>query len=313
MTQPIAGKTVNPITALVCTANRPGMAVRSVASILANTHPKFEVVVIDQSADRLTAEAFEPLTVDSRVHYVRSAERGKGAALNAGLAAARTDIVACTDDDCLTPANWLDSMAAAFEGRANVAVTFGAVSPVPHDPSRGYVPSYEPKEDRIVTSILQKASARGIGACMGLRRSAVLELGGFDPAFGPGGTFGSGDDWDIAARALIAGYAVYETASVRVTHDGFRTLEEGRSHARRDWYAIGAVCAKPLRAGHPKAAVVAAQVFLGDALWPPVRDMLHRRRPLGITRIFAFVAGFTRGLRTPVHRNTLVFHSRRTD
>ncbi len=313
MLEPATGDTTVPITALVCTADRPEMLVRSVGSILANTHPRFEVLVIDQSADQRTAGALAPLLADPRVRYLPSTDRGKGAALNAGLAAARTEIIACTDDDCLVPTSWLDSMAAAFEGRPRVAVVFGAVSPAPHDRSRGYVPSYEPKQDRIVTSVRQKASARGIGACMGLRRSAVIELGGFDPAFGPGGVFGGGEDWDIAARALLAGDAIYETASVRVTHDGFRTFQEGRAHARRDWYGLGAVCAKPLRAGHPSAAVVAAQVFLGDAVWPPVRDVLHLRRPLGITRIFAFVAGFTRGLRTPVHRDTLVFHTRMND
>jgi len=302
-----------PITALVCTAGRPDMVVRSISSILANTHPLFEVFVVDQSTDRATADALAPLLADPRVHYVQSTERGKGAALNTGLAMARTEIVACTDDDCIVAADWLDSMAAAFAGRPQVAIVFGAVAPVPHDRSRGYVPAYEPRADRLVMSLRQKASARGIGACMGLRRSAIVALGGFDPGIGPGGTFRAGDDWDIAARALIAGYAVFETPSVRVTHDGFRTFEEGRVHARRDWYGIGAVCAKPVRAGHPSAALVAAQVFVGDAVWPPVRDLLHLRRPVGIARIVAFAAGFARGLRTPVHQDTLVFHTRMND
>jgi len=93
-------------------------------------------LVVDQSTDRATADALAPLLADPRVHYVQSTERGKGAALNTGLAMARTEIVACTDDDCIVAADWLDSMAAAFAGRPQVAIVFGAVAPVPHDITR---------------------------------------------------------------------------------------------------------------------------------------------------------------------------------
>ena len=295
------------ISALICTANRPELACRAVASILTNTHPSFEVLIVDQSDDGRTGTGIRRFFRDARVRYLRSRERGKGAALNAGLAIARAEIVACTDDDCVTPPEWLVRMSAAFEGREGVAVVFGAVNAAPHDRGAGFVPTYQPAADRLVTSILEKARARGIGACMGLRRSAVLALGGFDPAFGPGGRFPSCDDWDIAARALLVGYAVYETPSVLVVHDGFRTFREGRDHARRDWYALGAACAKPVRAGHLRAGLVAMQVFLADAVAPLVRDLVRLRPPIGLTRITAFVAGFIRGLRTPLRHDSLIY------
>jgi GT2 family glycosyltransferase len=146
-----------------------------------------------------------------------------------------------------------------------------------------------------------------MGAGMAVRRQAVTSLGGFDEAFGPGARFGSGDDWDISHRMLLSGWHVYETAELSVLHHGFRTLAQGREHTRRDWIAIGAVCAKPMRAGHLSAVVVALWYFLVHALWPPLHDLLRLRRPSGRSRIAGFIQGSVQGLRTPVDRKTLLF------
>jgi GT2 family glycosyltransferase len=295
------------ITALICTADRPAMAARAARSILASAHPSFELIVVDQSIGDDTRSAIGALGPDARLRYLRAPRTGKGTALNLGLEAAGAELVACTDDDCEVPADWLERMARAFDGGPNVAAVFGTVTAAQHDTSAGFIPTYLAAEHRSFTSVLQKAEARGIGACMGLRRAAVAALGGFDPAFGPGATFPSCDDWDITTRALIRGFEVLEVPGIVVIHHGFRTFREGREHARRDWYAIGAACAKPLRAGVWRSAIVAVQVLTRYALWPAGRQLVWRRGPLGLMRITGFLAGFWRGLRIPVDQRTLVF------
>jgi hypothetical protein len=142
---------------------------------------------------------------------------------------------------------------------------------------------------------------------MALRRTEILAWGGFDESLGPGARFASGDDWDITARALLRGWHVYETADLAIVHHGFRTFAEGRQHARRDWIAIGAVCAKPLRAGHWRAVVVPVWEFSVHALWPPLSELLRGRRPSGSARILGFLRGFAEGLTTSVDRETLIF------
>jgi hypothetical protein len=52
---------------------------------------------------------------------------------------------------------------------------------------------------------------------------------------------------------------------------------------------------------------IPAREFIKYALWPPIRDLLHLRRPRGIVRITAFAEGFVEGLRTPVERGTMIF------
>jgi glycosyltransferase involved in cell wall biosynthesis len=295
------------VTALVCTADRGTDVAGTVASILGNTYEPFELIVVDQSSDDRTVRALDDFRGDGRLRVLRSPVKGKGVALNIGLAEARGSIVVCTDDDCVVPPDWIAKMAAIFPSRPSVAVAFGNVEAAPHDPAAGFVPTYVRSGDRLVVSPLEKATARGIGACMAVRRDVVRGLGGFDPSFGPGSLFPSCDDWDVANRVLLRGHAVFETGSVCVVHHGFRTFAQGRGLARRDWLALGAVSAKPIRAGYWPGLIVALWVFLGYAIWPPIGDMLHLRRPKGLTRITSFVEGFAHGLRLPLDRRQLIY------
>jgi GT2 family glycosyltransferase len=298
---------VGIVSALVCTRNRAGAVVASIASLLDAQGAEIEVLVIDQSDGPDSEEALRPLRSDPRLRYHRSATRGKGAALNEGLRLALGQVVVCTDDDCVAPPGWVGAMAAALEKQPTAAIVYCNVVAPPHDPAAGYVPAYERRESRLLRTIEATVAGHGLGAGMAVRREVILRLGGFDESLGPGSRFGSGDDWDITARALLLGWHVYEAADLAIVHHGFRSFHEGRDHALRDWVAIGAVCAKPLRAGHWRAAVVPIYEFSVNALWPPVSDLLHGRKPRGLARIRGFVRGFTDGLRTPVDRDTLIF------
>jgi GT2 family glycosyltransferase len=163
------------------------------------------------------------------------------------------------------------------------------------------------KKNRLLRSVSEICGGLGIGAGMALRRDFVLSMGGVDESFGPGARFPSADEWDLSMRALLTGRHVYETADLSIVHDGFRTFQEGRQHARRDWIALGAVCAKPLRAGHLEAAIIPVWLFSTQALWPPLLDLLKLRKPRGIGRIFAFIEGFGSGVRTRVDKASLRF------
>ena len=124
---------------------------------------------------------------------------------------------------------------------------------------------------------------------------------------GPGSRFPSCDDRDIAMRALLARYHVYETSTIAVKHFGFRNWQQGRQLAHRDFLAIGAAYSKFLKCGRVDLMYIPAYEFIKYALWPPIRDLLHLRPPSGAVRITAFAEGFVEGLRTPVDRATMIF------
>jgi GT2 family glycosyltransferase len=269
----------------------------------------FELIVIDQSEGPESEHVLREFQGDSRLRYVRSTLKGKGRALNQGLRLSASDIVVCTDDDCEAPPGWVAGMARILNQHPTSAILFCNVIAAPYDRTAGYVPIYERTSDRVLSSVVDARRGLGLGAGMALRREAILSLGGFDEVFGPGARFGSGDDWEISLRALLAGWHIYETASLSVIHHGFRTFAEGRDHARRDWVAIGALCAKPIRAMRWSMIVPALSIFSSHALWPPLEDLLRARRPRGLARISGFLIGFLKGMRIPVDRRTMTFLS----
>lgn len=299
------------VSAIVCTRGRSTQLPRAVRSLLADENRDLELIVVDQNGDSDSEGAVRAELNDPRLRYVHTTRRGKGAALNEGLALARGDIVVLTDDDCIVPKGWITDMARVLESQPSAVVAFCQVLPVEHDHAQGYVPAYHLTTPRTLRSVPEVLGGMGLGAGMAFRRSFAASMGGFDESFGPGGRFPSADEWDLCLRALLTGHHVFETPELAIVHDGFRSFSEGRMHARRDWLALGAVTAKPLRAGHWRTLELPVKLFSRRALWPAMLDAFHLRRPRGVGRIVAFAHGFAIGLLTPVDREHLLYRRSR--
>ena len=298
------------ITAVICTRNRGSSVMAALETVLANTPSNFEVIVVDQSTNEDTARAVEPFCTDPRFHYVRTPTQGLGVARNIGLAEACSAVVAFTDDDCTVPANWLARMNAIFERYPRVAVAFCNVAPAPYDPRQGFIPHYLRRGNQLVRTMRDKCRARGMGAGMVVRKSAILATGGFDEHLGAGGLFPSCEDGDIAVRALINGWWVYETDEATVVHYGFRNWSDGRELTKRDWIGIGAAYAKPVRRGYWRVTIVIAYEVLNYTLWQPFLNIFRAKRPQGLRRFVYFWVGFLRGMGTPVDGGRLVYAPR---
>jgi glycosyltransferase involved in cell wall biosynthesis len=157
-----------------------------ITSILACTGVSFEVIVVDQSDDRLTEETLAALLGDPRFHYLRTDTRGVCAARNVGIAHSRGEIMVCTDDDCRASPDWLEKLAEAFARRPEAAVLCGCVH-VPDELSKsGYAVSYP--ADRVeITAESMRYGSFPLTANLALRRETVERVGPFDEALGSGG------------------------------------------------------------------------------------------------------------------------------
>ena len=295
------------VSALICTRNRPDAVVLAVTSLLESKGVELDLVVIDQSDGAETAQALAEQTSRGLVRVVRSRTRGVGAALNEGLSLARSPIVIRTDDDCEVDRGWIAGMAALFKDQPEVAIVFCNVVAGPHDEQAGYVPGYVRNRSRLLRSPIDTLSGRGMGAGVAFRRDALLAIGGFDAKMGPGSPFQSGDDWDVELRALLKGWQVLHTADLAVVHHGFRTFAEGRQHAWRDWFGIGACFGKLARTRRPSMWLLGAWELGANAILPPLIDIAHLRRPKGFQRIVGFCRGYAKGLTTPIDKETYCF------
>jgi glycosyltransferase involved in cell wall biosynthesis len=93
--------------------NAAGKVGLAVASVLAQTEERFELIVVDDgSSDGTAAEA--GAFADQRVQVLTRPHGGVGAALNAGLAAATAPLIARIDADDLAGSLWLEKMLDLF-------------------------------------------------------------------------------------------------------------------------------------------------------------------------------------------------------
>lgn len=297
------------VSAVVCTRNRGDRLVTTLESILANTHPNFEIIVIDQSTDKKTRQAVAPFLANSRMRYIHSNTVGTGNGRQIGLLEACGDLVAYTDDDCIVSPKWLETIHAIFSKEKNVAIVFCDVHPIPHDPTLGTVPSHIYQQSRTINSVRDYYQSIGMGAGMAVRRQTGLLIGGFDRNLGPGSKFYSAEDHDIALRALYNDQAIHETHEVAIIHDGFRTFDEFRKLTRRDWYAMGAVHAKYMKCKRWSIiSIIAFNTFV-RGLWQPISLLQEGKRPQGFRRFIYYWEGFSAGLRSPINYEMMLFKS----
>jgi glycosyltransferase involved in cell wall biosynthesis len=301
-----------PLTVVIATRNRGIGAACTIASII-RTEPAevaagLELIVVDQSDDDTTECAVTPYLQLAHVRYLRTASRGLGMARNVGVAAARGEWIAFTDDDCTPGPDWLAGLRRGLDLDARVGVVFGNVLEGPHDRDVVFVPSYVRKGSFLARSLADKHHVEGIGACMALRKSAWSSLGGFDPLLGAGSRFHAAEELDFVIRALDAGYWVYETASAEVVHTGFRPNGQKSALAYAYCFGIGAVYLKHLKCGHWKVLVPLAQLAFRWALRQPV--VQYGTPPDRWPRLRGALEGAVAGCRTPVDRAALLYRPR---
>jgi O-antigen biosynthesis protein len=233
------------ISAVVCTHDRPERAQTWLRCICQQDYPRYEVVVVDNAPTADTVRDF----VDSAqgavpVRYIREPRTGVSWARNAGLAASAGDIIAFCDDDGEPDKDWLAGLARGFARGDDVGCVTGMVLPARLDTpaqdlaeqlhgfgrGRGFSAAifsrYGPQ------SPLYPVPPFGLGANMAFRREALVRIGGFEVALGPGTPARAGEDLFAMTMVLLAGYRIaYEPAAL-IRHDHRRDLHGLRRQVR---------------------------------------------------------------------------------
>ncbi|HZT98325.1 MAG TPA: glycosyltransferase [Ktedonobacteraceae bacterium] len=169
------------VSAVVPTFRRPDLLDRCLAALMAQdfSATDYEVIVVDDAASEETKQQVErwAARVELSKHTIRYIPvigvchpHGPATARNIGWRAARGEIIAFTDDDCIPTPGWLRAGAAALtDGVAGAAGR--TVVPLPAVPT-----DYEYN-----ASHLQHAEF--VTANCFYRRTALMMVGGFDERF----------------------------------------------------------------------------------------------------------------------------------
>ena len=129
------------LSVVVSTYGRAGFLPTLFASLEAQTVPlaSFELIVVDDASTDSTWEVLGDLVAATALpaRALRLARNaGQGAGRNVGLALARGEVVAFTDDDCLPSSRWLERLTAPFTsalGALPAVVAQGQTEAWPND------------------------------------------------------------------------------------------------------------------------------------------------------------------------------------
>ncbi|GAA2121601.1 hypothetical protein GCM10009759_71480 [Kitasatospora saccharophila] len=266
--------------------------------------PAVDVLLVDNAPTgpataRLVAERYP-----GRVRYLCEPAPGLSRARNRGLAAARGEICAFTDDDALADPGWLAALAAAFAADPRTGCVTGLVVPAELDTpaqqlferyagtARGWT-ARDWNLDAPGAGPLDRYSTGrcGIGANMAFRTELLRAVGGFDPATGTGTPTRGGEDLLAFHLVLTAGHTVAYRPDAVVWHRHRRTLPALALQVRGLGTGFGAYLAAALRRRPALLADLLLRLPVGLFRWhrghrPPAADTeLELRRLHALRRM----------------------------
>ncbi|GGQ20091.1 hypothetical protein GCM10010266_48920 [Streptomyces griseomycini] len=235
---------------VVATRERAGQLARALDSLLAQDHPDFEIVVVDNAPVTDGTRELVERKYGERVRYVCEPVPGLAVAHNTGLAAARGEVIAFTDDDVVADPRWLTELTAPFSADPRLGCATGLILPARlRTPAqvlleshggfaKGFAPTtYDPQDPPRDEPLFPFTAGRfGSGANMAFRTDVLRGVGGFDPATGAGTPARGGDDLYGFVRVLAQGHRLHYTPHALVWHHHRETWADLETQA----YGYGA-------------------------------------------------------------------------
>jgi glycosyltransferase involved in cell wall biosynthesis len=170
------------ISAIIPTYNRAWYVAEAINSVLNQTLPPHEVIVVDDGSVDSTREVLK--SFGSRIHVIRKSNGGKSSALNVGLAHARGEFIWIFDDDDVALPDCLGRLFVALTEHPNCSFAYGSYDHLIEGPA-GETEVVDPglqidKGVEFRLSVLERCYIFQPG--MLVRRSVFDEVGPFNEA-----------------------------------------------------------------------------------------------------------------------------------
>ncbi|HTV30244.1 MAG TPA: glycosyltransferase [Xanthobacteraceae bacterium] len=245
-----------PEVSLVISTRNRAEKLRSCLDYIARQQPScaWELVVVDNGSTDGTRQVLDEFAARAAfpVAVLFKSKPGLGRAHNVGWRAARSDIIAITDDDCYIAADYIDRVRETFSdpkiGFAGGRVDLFDPTDIPMT-----IRTSDQRELFKPQSFIEGGAL--LGANMMFRRRVLEELGGFDPDLGPGARF-HGEEMDAQTRASFAGWWGLYTPEVIVAHHHGRKAKDAPKLLQTYVIGQGAYTAKCMLAPESRRVVM---------------------------------------------------------
>ncbi|MER5372379.1 glycosyltransferase family A protein [Streptomyces sp. NPDC002553] len=237
-------------TVVIATRERADRLAHALDSLLAQDHPDFEIVVVDNAPTTDTTRELIERKYGERVRHIVEPVPGLAVAHNRGVRAAHGEVVAFTDDDVVADPRWLTELTAPFAADPGIGCVTGLILPARlRTPAQVLLEShggfakgftartYDPYDPPADEPLFPFTAGRfGSGANMAFRADVLRAVGGFDPATGAGTPARGGDDLYGFVRVLAQGHRLHYTPLALVWHHHRQTWRDLENQA----YGYGA-------------------------------------------------------------------------
>ena len=302
-----------PVSVVIVSRDRASALLRCLTGVSQLQYDPFEVIVV---ADAAGEAAVKGSLYADRVKLHRFDAANISAARNMGIAQAAGEIVAFLDDDAVPEPTWLRYLVAPAAQREDVAAMGGFVRGRNGISFQWRAQGLDSKGEAhaldlpaMKTAVLHPPEGRAIkteGTNMAFRRSALVALGGFDPAF-----HYFLDETDLNMRLARAGHATALVPLAEVHHGFAANAVRTSARVPRDLFDIGASWA----VFHRKYAVRHAALAHWNAICAHQRQrvMQHmvagRLEPRDIRRLMARLKeGYAVGAEREIGTGSLPAH-----
>jgi len=188
-----------------------------IKSLLTLDYPNKEIIIVDDYSTDRTAD----LVSKYPVILVRKSQRGGIAiARNDGIKAAKGEIIASTDADCIADRAWLKNLIRNYDNP-----TVGGVGGVVLYRSQNLLMKYQAQHDREDwwKHGISKAYVTYLwGGNASYRKQVLEKVGVFEPGYGKYGY----EDFELGYRILKAGYKLIGDTAAVVFHPREKTHEK---------------------------------------------------------------------------------------
>ena len=197
---------------VVPTYNRISSLKQTLASLNALDFPDFEIIIVNDGSNDGTDAFLKEMSEKFPIRTCNGKHEGPAAARNLGIAEARGEWIAFTDDDCMVPPDWLklfersvnETGADFIGGSAENALPRNILSTVSQEMTSHYV-----------RSLQQLGRKEFLTSNNTLYRASVLRsAGGFDRKFLHAG----GEERDLNRRILAIGGTAAFRSDIAVRH-----------------------------------------------------------------------------------------------